>query len=349
MPERRLDPTKTSAGPIAKPGLTQDIAAAMRRFLILAAKILVSAALLYFALRSVDIAAAVSRLNRISPGWLILAIAVALLQISFGAVRWREIAVHCQAKLPLLQALRYSLVGAFFNQTLPSSIGGDAVRLWLLARSAGWRAATYSVLVDRGIGLIALSIVILIALPWSYALISSPGGRTALSALDAAAFIGGASFLLLGRLNLPWLRYWWPTRHLHAIAGIAWRALFDARSGPILAPLSLSIHLLAVVIAFCLARAVAAPLTFSLAFLLVPPVMLVTMLPISIAGWGLREATMVAAFRYAGLAEADGLLISLLFGLTMVVVGAIGGLTWIVGGEKLPKAAPPPADEIATT
>jgi uncharacterized membrane protein YbhN (UPF0104 family) len=101
-------------------------------------------------------------------------------------------------------------------------------------------------------------------------------------------------------------------------------------------------------IAFCLARSVAAPLSFAQAFLLIPPVMLVTMLPISIAGWGLREATMVAAFGYAGLPEADGLLVSLLFGLTMVVVGAIGGLAWILGGEKMPtaRAAVLPAGDI---
>lgn len=319
----------------------------MNRFLGLTAKILISAILLYFALRSVDLAAAASRLNQISIGWVVLAVGVALLQISFGAVRWRIVAAHCNAPLPLTRALRFSLVGAFFNQALPSSIGGDAVRLWLLARTAGWRAATYSVLVDRGVGLIALSVVILVALPWSRALIPSEAGRMALLLLDVAAFVGGATFLLLGRLDLPWLRHWWPTRHLHAIARIAWNALFDKRSGPILAPLSLSIHLLAVLTAFCLARAVGAPLTFTLAFLLIPPVMLVTMLPISIAGWGLREAAMVAAFGYAGLSEADGLLVSLLFGVTMVIVGIIGGLTWVLGGERLPKAtAPPLSDEI---
>lgn len=317
----------------------------MRRLLSLAAKILVSATLLYFSLRGIDLSAAVERLSQIEFGWLALGVAVALIQVGLGALRWREIAGHCDAPLPFERALRYSLIGSFFNQTLPSSIGGDAVRLWLLARSAGWRAATYSVLVDRGIGLIALSVVILAALPWSYALITNPSGRLALFAVSAAAFGGGAVFLLLGRIDWHWLRHWWPTRHLHAIAVIAGRALFDRRSGPILVPLSLSIHILAVAIAFCAARAIAAPLSFVQALLLIPPVMLVTMLPISIAGWGLREATMMVAFGYAGLAETDGLLVSLLFGIILVIVGAIGGLTWILGGEKMPSA--PPSDEPA--
>ena len=65
--------------------------------------------------------------------------------------------------------MRFNLIGTFFNQTLPSSIGGDAVRLWLVARAgAGWRAATYSIFVDRAIGLIALAIIIVASLPWSY-------------------------------------------------------------------------------------------------------------------------------------------------------------------------------------
>ena len=65
------------------------------------------------------------------------------------------------------------MIGAFFNQTLPSSIGGDAVRLWLVNRTgAGWRAATYSILTDRAIGLIALALIIVASLPWSYGMIA---------------------------------------------------------------------------------------------------------------------------------------------------------------------------------
>ena len=99
--------------------------------------------------------------------------------------------------------MRFNLIGTFFNQTLPSSIGGDAVRLWLVARGgAGWRAATYSIFVDRAIGLIALAIIIVASLPWSYNLIRDPDGRSALLLVDFAALAGGAGFLVLGWLPL---------------------------------------------------------------------------------------------------------------------------------------------------
>ena len=118
--------------------------------------------------------------------------------------------------------MRFNLIGTFFNQTLPSSIGGDAVRLWLVARDgAGWRAATYSIFVDRAIGLIALAIIIVASLPWSYSLISDPAGRSALLFIDFAALAGGVGFLVLGRLPWPWLKHWWGTHHLHACSVIA--------------------------------------------------------------------------------------------------------------------------------
>ena len=124
-----------------------------------------------------------------------------------GALRWREISAECDAPLTTRQAMHYNLIGSFFNQTLPSSIGGDAMRLWLVARGgAGWRAATYSIFVDRAVGLIALAIVIVASLPWSYNLIRDPDGRSALLLVDFAALAAGAGFLVLGRLPWPWLR-----------------------------------------------------------------------------------------------------------------------------------------------
>jgi hypothetical protein len=115
----------------------------MRRILLSTAKILISAALLYLALRKANLSDLATRFDITSLGWIGLAIAVTFLQIFVGALRWREISAECGAPLATRQAMRFNLIGSFFNQTLPSAIGGDAVRLWLVARGgAGWRAAT---------------------------------------------------------------------------------------------------------------------------------------------------------------------------------------------------------------
>jgi glycosyltransferase 2 family protein len=314
----------------------------MRRILLSTIKILISAALLYLALRKVNLSDLASRINIASLGWIGMAIATTFLQIFVGVLRWREIGAACGAPLAIRQATRFNLIGTFFNQTLPSSIGGDAMRLWLVARGgAGWRAATYSIFVDRAIGLIALAIIIVASLPWSYSLIADPNGRSALLFVDFAALAGGVGFLVLGRLPWPWLKRWWGTHHLHACSVIANRVIFSRERGSAVVVLSLLVHVLTVVIGWCVVQSIAAPVVFSQIFQLIPPVMLITMLPISIAGWGVREATMGLAFGYAGLMTSEGVNVSLLFGAVSFIVGAFGGLVWIFSAEKAAKGSAP--------
>jgi len=307
----------------------------MRNFLVLTVRIAVSLALLYLALRGIDFAAIETRLSQINVGWIALAVLITLFQIFLGALRWREISDLCHAPLTDLLAFRYNMIGAFFNQTLPSSIGGDAVRLWLVQRTgAGWRAATYSILTDRAVGLIALALIIVASLPWSYGMIGDGRGRLTLVIVDSAGLVGGLSFLLLAYLPSAWLMIWWPTRHIHACSVIANQVIFGRTTGRKIAVLSLSIHVLAIVIAWCAVRSIAAPANFAQLFLLIPPIILITMMPISIAGWGVREATMMVAFGYAGLAQMDGTVVSILFGLVYFVAGGLGGLIWILSAEK---------------
>jgi hypothetical protein len=314
----------------------------MRRILLSTVKILISAALLYLSLRKINLYELAARIQVDSLGWLTLAIAATFLQIFLGVLRWREISVECGAPLETGQAMRFNVIGTFFNQTLPSSIGGDAVRLWLVARGgAGWRAATYSIFVDRAIGLIALAVLIAVTLPWSYRLISDPHGQSALLLLDLAALAAGFGFLLIGILPWPWLKTWWATHHVHACAVIANRVLFSRDRGPKVAVLSLLIHVVAVVIGWCVVQSITAPVTFGQIFQLLPPVMLITMMPISIAGWGVREATMGLAFGYAGLIASEGVNVSLLFGAVSFVVGVFGGLVWILSPEKAAKGVEP--------
>ncbi|MCD0421255.1 lysylphosphatidylglycerol synthase transmembrane domain-containing protein [Rhodopseudomonas sp. BR0M22] len=314
----------------------------MRRFLLSAAKILVSAALLYLALRNTDFVALAARIDATSLGWLALAVAATIFQLFVNALRWRAIGECCEAPLTTARSMRYTMIGAFFNQTLPSAIGGDAVRVWLLARAgAGWRAATYSVFVDRAMGLIALSAMIFVTLPWTLSLIEDADGRLGLMLLDFAALGAGAVFLALPFLRFGLLDRIWATRHMRACSEVAVKVLSTSKSAAILVVTSLVITILAVVIAWCVARAIEAPASFALLLELVPPIMLITMIPISIAGWGVREASMGLAFGYAGLTPGDGVAVSLLFGAVYFLVGGIGGLIWIVSAEKAAKGDSP--------
>ena len=89
-----------------------------------------------------------------------------------------------------------------------------------------------------------------------------------------------------------------------------------------------------VMVAWGAAMAAHAAVDFVHALFLILPVMLIATIPISIAGWGVRESAMVLAFSYAGLAESDGLIVSILFGVVNLAVGAIGGVVWVASGYR---------------
>lgn len=314
----------------------------MRSHLLLVAKIAVSAALLYIALRGVDLSTVLSRINQIDPLWIVLAIVATFLQLVVSALRWRLIAIRCDAVLSAMQALRYIMIGAFFSLTLPSTIGGDAVRLWLTARTgAGLRKAAYSVLIDRAIGLMALAVFVIASLPWSLELISNHTGRVMLIVTGLVSIGAGVGFLLVGRVNWTWLSNFVATRDIHGCSVAANRVMFRSGIGGRLLTLSALNPVLGVAAVWAVARAIGAHASFMDLFFLFPPVVLITMIPISISGWGLRETTMMVAFGYAGLPQADGLVTSILLGIVVFIVGAVGGIVWVSSPEKSAKHTEP--------
>jgi hypothetical protein len=307
----------------------------MRQFLAFGLKAAVSVLLVYLSLKRVDLSLVGQRLHHIDSGWLSGAMLLLLISVVTGALRWRQIINYCGAVgMPIFKVFRvtrYQLIAVFFNQVLPSSVGGDAMRIWLLGRDKiGWRTATYTIITDRLIGVLTLSGLVLVCLPWSLELIQNATGRAALLLIGFGSTGACLAFLALGFVHFEPANRWWLSRHLLASARIARMALTAGVIGLQIAGYSLLNHLLTVTGMWCLAQAIAAPLEWTQALFLVLPVLLIITIPLSIAGWGVREATMIVAFGYAGLTESDGLIVSVLYGLTMFAIGMIGALFWIL-------------------
>jgi len=314
----------------------------MRQLLAFVLKAAVSGVLLYFAFSRVNFNLIGERLDRIDYMWLAAAVLIFIAQTILGALRWQRIVLHCDTPdappFTIPRAFRYTFIATFFNQTLPSTVGGDAVRIWLLGRDhGGWRAATYSVLIDRLTGVLVLALLVM-CLPWSFALIGDITGRIALLVVGFGSIAACLVFLTLGFVRWRWLGHWWLTRQLVAAALMARRVFGAASSGVPIISYSLLIHSMSVSAAWCLAKSVAAPLEWSEALLLVLPVLLVATIPVSIAGWGTRETAMVIAFGYAGLPESDGLIVSVLLGIAMFAAGLVGGVVWILDRGKRHRA-----------
>src|ERR1019366_9205982 len=211
--------------------------------------------------------------------------------------------------------------------------------IWLLARDqGGWRTATYSVLIDRLVGVLVLALLVILCLPWSFALIGDITGRIALLVVGFGSIGACLVFLTLGFVRWRWLGHWWLTRQLVAAALMARRVFGAASSGVPIISYSLLIHSMSASAAWCLAKSVAAPLEWSEALLLVLPVLLVAPIPASIAGWRPGETEMVIPFGCAGLPESDRLILSFLLGIAIFAAGLVGGVVWILDRGKRHRA-----------
>lgn len=304
----------------------------MRRVLLFAIKAAITGLLIYFAVRSVSLEAVLERIGDIRVPWLALVLAVLTAQVCLQAFRWLPIVHAAGFPLPATGALRLSFIAAFFGQTLPSTIGGDAVRIWMLAQSykAGWRIATYSVFVDRAVGVFALAVVVAICLPWTFSFIQDPVGRIAVSLVGLTGVTAGLVFAALSLARNTWIERIWGVHHLIAASGVLRRVATPLSRAAFVAFASLLIHAITIFVAWATAQSIDAPVQFLQMACLIPPVVLLATIPITIAGWGLRESLMITAFTLAGLNAGDALVISLLLGASNFAVGLIGGAVWLM-------------------
>ena len=267
------------------------------------------------------------------------------------AMRWRLIAATLGAKLVLHTAIANVYVGQFFNQVLPSSIGGDAVRVWKARRFMSIESALASISLDRLVALMGVPVILAVCSGRLAALLPPGALRWSLFALVAIAAGGVLMLLLADKAPLPG-----PIRRsrlggiLLSVPAAARRLFADPKRLLVALVLSIAIHLGVGCSLWMLARAAGAEAPLAAFLLLAPLVTMITSVPISIGGWGVREGVLVTALGLLDIAPATALAISIQFGLVMLVVGLPGGVLamWDFSrrdptGDALRADAPPPS------
>lgn len=298
----------------------------------------VSAILIWLLLRHTDTEAVVAQLFDV--GWRAFVLSTVLLAaLSLPAtLRWQSVLCALGRRIGFLHGWRLVLIGLFFNQVLPSNVGGDAVRIWQVRRDGvDLRTAINSVVIDRLMALGILFLIIAVSLPPLFDIIPDPIARAAVVLLAAGGLTGYVLFAFLDRLPDVLFR-WRITKAVGALSTDFRTAISSPRFGVAALALSLFIQLISALSVFVLAASLEFRVSLIDCVILMPPVILATAIPISIAGWGVREGAMVVAFGYAGLSSHDALALSVLFGAAMVCASLPGGLVWIASGGRRPPA-----------
>ena len=292
----------------------------------------VSAALLYFVLRSIDLPAFWERVKSMNPAWILLALAAYAFTQSIAVWRWNRLLRAQHIEVERRRLTESIWVSMFFNNFLPSNIGGDVVRIADTAPAAGSKTLAMTViLVDRVLGLTALVIIAASgALVATLLGVHIPGARwlwlaSALGAVAAISVIAmpqlvGHALMPVRALNKPWL-----TERAQRLedAVIRFRNAPSAVAGAFAGAMVVQITL----VAFYLltAEGLSVPLPMFLGAVLIPVSLVVQMAPVSINGFGVREAVFAFFFRRFGLPPDAAVALSL------VSTGMVMGLS-LVGG-----------------
>jgi len=299
-----------------------------------AAKGLVTLSLLVILARNIDVQKTLEFLQGTSIPVFLAAGCVMVLQVLLAVLRWGQVMTHQRIRLPFQSLLRYFWLGLFFNQVLPSSVGGDAVRAYCLVREGhGIGSASVAVLLDRLLGMAGLVLLVIVALPLSMNYITEGAMRLALYAVVVAA-VGVIGFVLvLDRLTARF-RKWRIVRGLTALSKDARRLLFSADPGIRVILLSIGVHVISILAIAVLALATKIDVHWTAFVVVVPIAILLMTVPVSIAGWGVREGVMVVGLGYAGVAAEHAVALSILFGFLVLVIALPGGLVWMIAGRR---------------
>jgi glycosyltransferase 2 family protein len=311
----------------------------MPPWLSLALRLGTTAALLAYALRDVNWSQFAALLMQADWRWWAAGMVTAVLVQAVAGVRWAALAQPLGFDYPRRFFVWRFFEGMFFSLCLPSSIGGDVVKAYRIGDTTSRRLlAGCSVLADRLTGLSALGVLggaALAARRYDLSLPVTLAVAAGLLAVALLVFLLAVSFLdrivaILpegspGRGFLAQLLPYQQRPSLIAKA-VAWSFVVQA-GGAVGVALS--------------ARALGVDQPLSLWFSVVPLVALVMVLPISIGGFGVRENAMTFLLSEEGVPSDRAVGVALLWGLSTIIIGLLGGVLFMLDRSPVSAAEPP--------
>jgi uncharacterized membrane protein YbhN (UPF0104 family) len=311
----------------------------LRRRLILAVEVVVSAGLLTFLFSRVDTTALWDGARRASLVWLAIALGLYFVNVLASAWRWQLLLTAQGVQVPTRSLLSSYLVAGFFNNFLPSTIGGDVVRIRDTARPAQSKTlATMVVFVDRALGLMGLVLVAALGATAAM-LVKGEAGAPIWPYWLWALFAIGITAVLpaviapdgVGRMLRPLtaLHPEWVGERIDKLTSAL--ARFRARPAALAGCFTgaVIVQLLLVGFHFAIVYALEMPIAFWDLAVIVPVSFIIQMLPVSVNGYGVREATFAFYFTRLGVPIHSALLVSLMATGLMMVFSLSGAALYL--------------------
>ncbi len=313
---------------------------------LLVLKIAVSLALLAYLLSTSNLSALRDRVRHSDAVLMASAVALYAVILVLSTWRWRLLLKAQGYEAPMGQLSASYLVATFFNNFLPSNIGGDVIRVKDTSPLTGCTTTSLAVVaIDRIIGLGALYLLALLAFVLGSAALQDLLGAapallfltTVFGVLAYVFFKPGTARRLMAASGLG--RHGWAQQRFEIVQGAVhiYRARVAAVWGAFAA--SLALQALVVCYYFEVARALRIPIPLSACFLVIPLCSLLQTVPISFNGWGIRESVFIVYFGQLGLPRESALAFSLVGAGLIVLLSLSGAVVWTTRGVGSPQAA----------
>jgi uncharacterized membrane protein YbhN (UPF0104 family) len=313
---------------MTNPSLNQS-GATFKRTLFWSIKFFVSAALVVYLVSKIGAGNAFEKAFAIPVTHLVGAFFLLLLQAVLGGIRWRFVVIALGARLTARKAVLITFISLFFNQFLPASVGADIVRVWQ-SNKAGLALPTgiTSVFLERFGNLLCVVGMTIGAIPIWTKHFYGDSARSAFIGTGIAAVLLLIVVMNLDRLPSIWRR-WGVFRWLATLA-LDSRSLFlHPFYASMLFTTAIAGQLALVGAAYVLAQGLGLNLSPIDFLATIPAVALLSSLPISIAGWGVRELAMVSVLGVLAVPAESALALSFVLALAGIAVSLPGGLVWL--------------------
>jgi hypothetical protein len=267
----------------------------------------------------------------------VLAVGIVVAALTIGACRWWLLLRRAEVSLSAGRLTRVYAVSTFSGTFLPTSLGGDVTRALLVARRGPvLTRVAVTIVMDRVGGLFGLLGMAWIAFAFDPSTVPH-GARIFLVWVSAVAMVVALAGLIMLLRDIGAGRTLLPGR-LASVASQSWRLLqVYARDPPILALLVLSSLVFQALISLqlvLLAASIGITLPFATAAVALALVTVVTLIPISIGGFGVREGSYVVLLGGASIAATDAALISVLSVATLFLASLPGAFLLARGGLR---------------
>jgi glycosyltransferase 2 family protein len=311
----------------------------MKTLLLTAAKVILTLGLFALAFRSIDIGDVVLHIKQLRLSLLLLTIALLFCQMLAVSIRMSTIAGMITSHVPLRTSFRINWIGSFFSLALVTFVSGDVVRTVMLRRECQlpMRESVGTVTLDRAVGLLAILVIVSITAPWAIQLTGDERIRHSIEVLAVIGALIVIGFALVGflarhsrvvetvRARIKGSKLVYVLLDIMTVA----RHLFDGRRElPKILFNSFLVQIINVAIIFFLINGMGAEVSIWQCLLIVPTVMLISLLPFSVAGWGLRESAMATGFALIHAPAAAAVAASVMFGVLTLLISLPGGLLW---------------------